>query len=66
MTLDAELGELSNLSRVELEPVLAHRVADGDIVGADAIRDELAARPWQGHNPYAPVDTARALGLPSP
>lgn len=39
-------------SRVELEPVLARDLAVGDTVEAEAIREELAGRTWQGTNPY--------------
>lgn len=45
--------DLTRLSRVELEPLLAAAVADGDEVEAEAIRAELASRTWQWHNPYA-------------
>lgn len=51
--IDPELGELSNLSRAELEPVLWSLEAD-DAARADMIRAELAGRVWQGTNPYAP------------
>lgn len=41
-------------SRVELEPVMARDVAVGNLAEAEAIREELAGRVWQGVNPYAP------------
>jgi hypothetical protein len=53
MTVDAELGDLSRLSRVELEPVLERRVEVGDMDGAAIIAEELEARTWQNLNPYA-------------
>jgi hypothetical protein len=43
----------AGLSRVELEPVLGRCRVVGDDATADAIVDELAARTWQGLNPYA-------------
>jgi len=42
----------ATLSRVILEPVMTRDVELGDLVSADVIRSELAARPWQGFNPY--------------
>lgn len=41
------------LSRVSLEPVMARADAIGDTATVEAIRAELAARTWQGTNPYA-------------
>lgn len=41
-------------SRVELEPYLCKLARDpARADDAAAIRAELAARPWQGFNPYA-------------
>jgi hypothetical protein len=48
----ADLGDLTRLSRAELEPLLAAAIVDGDVVEAEAIRAELASRTWQWHNPY--------------
>lgn len=39
-------------SRVALEPQMAAAEAAGDVVTVDAIGAELAARVWQGTNPY--------------
>lgn len=41
-------------SRVELEPVLVRADELGQDELAEEIVLELAARTWQGHNPYAP------------
>jgi hypothetical protein len=47
-----DLGDLSRLSRAELEPLLLRCVGIGDTVNAAAIRAELAGRTWQNLNPY--------------
>lgn len=44
---------MGDRSRVELEAMLWQAMERGDIIEADALRDELAARTWQGVNPYA-------------
>lgn len=55
-TLDlVDVAQIPSLSRVELEHVLLRDVEIGDETSADAIRTELASRPWQGVNPYASV-----------
>lgn len=51
----ADLGDLSRLSRVQLEPMLARALSIGATDEAEAIRAELAGRTWQHTNPYAPV-----------
>jgi hypothetical protein len=48
-----DLGDLTRLSRVELEPVLAADLAAGYTAEAEAIRAELESRTWQNLNPYA-------------
>lgn len=50
-----DLGDLSRLSRVELEHVLLRAVDVGDVEQAQVIRDELAGRTWQNLNPYDPA-----------
>lgn len=55
MALDLDL---TTLSRVELEPLLAASVRRGtpeSLADAAAIRAELASRTWQNDNPYAPA-----------
>lgn len=49
----SDLGDLSRLSRVELEHVLGRAIAVGDEADVAAIRAELAGRTWQNINPYA-------------
>lgn len=51
--MDPELGELAQLSRVELEPAMASLLGQGELERAGAIRSELGSRPWAGTNPYA-------------
>jgi hypothetical protein len=46
--------DITNLSRVELEPWLAKAARLGDTATVDAIVTELGGRVWQGINPYAP------------
>lgn len=48
-----DLGDLTRLSRVELEPMLARSLELGFPDDAAAISDELASRTWQHDNPYA-------------
>jgi hypothetical protein len=49
----ADLGDLSRLSRVELEPVLARCLVVGDDEAAGDVALELSERTWQHTNPYA-------------
>lgn len=57
----------AGLSRVELEPVMVHAAARGDTAQVEAIRVELAARTWQGVNPYAAASvTESARGATDP
>lgn len=51
----SDLGDLSRMSRVALEPMLARALSIGADDDAEAIRAELAGRTWQHTNPYAPV-----------
>jgi hypothetical protein len=50
--LDPDLGDLTKLSRVELEPVMWTLNGTEEQARADAIAAELATRTWQGLNPY--------------
>ena len=50
--VDPELGDLTRLSRVELEPVLASLTLQGQVERAAVVQAELASRTWQWHNPY--------------
>lgn len=53
MAVDPELGDLTQLSRVELEPCLVDLTLDGQVSRAAAVQGELASRVWLGFNPYA-------------
>jgi len=48
-----ETDPFPGLSRVNLEPVMARAAEVEDEALVDAIGTELAARVWQGTNPYA-------------
>ena len=48
-----EYGEQGGLSRALLEPWMGRAETVGDTGTVDAIGTELAARTWQGINPYA-------------
>jgi hypothetical protein len=52
---------VAGMSRVQLEPWLAKAARLGDQPTVDAIVAELAARVWQGFNPYAALDTVPAV-----
>lgn len=47
------LGDLTRLSRVQLEPMLARALSISDYDAARAIWAELGSRTWQHTNPYA-------------
>lgn len=47
------VGDQGGLSRVLLEPWRDRCLVVGELDTAEAIREELAARVWQGRNPYA-------------
>lgn len=51
--IDPELGNLDQLSRVELEPAMVDLERDGQTARAEAVKAELASRVWAGSNPYA-------------
>jgi hypothetical protein len=50
--IDPELGNLDQISRVELEPAMADLIRDDQTDRAQAVKDELASRVWANDNPY--------------
>src|SRR4029450_11407078 len=52
MALDPELGDLTQITRAELEPAMAKMAATGETSRADVVWAELAVRVWQHCNPY--------------
>jgi hypothetical protein len=51
MATDPELGDLSNVSRTELERVAIRRLDVGDVPGAQVCADELGRRYADQDNP---------------